>query len=123
MSKNRNPDTKRKPESPERPKAAGQLEKKQPSKQNSVNAVEPNSEGTDNLASQFSESELRVLDHFRRYRMAPGEMLCLNGQQIDSMGPGLDALIARRLLLPEGARSAYYLTHDGFEVMHALASH
>ena len=78
---------------------------------------------TDSLKArdrQFSKSELRVFDHFRRYLMTPGNMLCLSGLEIESMRDGLDGLVKRRMLVPEGIRGAYCLTPDGFDVMRAL---
>lgn len=68
-------------------------------------------------AQEFSDKELKVLKHFNMYLMTPGNMLCLSAQEIEGMQPGLENLVEREMLLPEGSRGAYCLTQAGFKAM------
>ena len=70
---------------------------------------------------QFSDTELKVLQHFRKYLMTPGDMLCLSGQELDSMGNGVDSLMKRQMLVAEKKAGCFCLTQAGFDAMREVA--
>ena len=72
-------------------------------------------------SDQFTQRELKVLEHFRRYLMSPGDMLCFSGQDIESMGTGIEDLVKRCMLVPERKKGSFSLTKQGFEAMRAIA--
>ncbi len=94
--------------------------KKSTSNGRSVKAARSSKE-EGNGQPQFSTTELKVFDHFRRYLMTPGAMLCLSAQEIESMSSGLNALVDRKMLELEGTRGAYCLTRSGFLAMRSVA--
>jgi hypothetical protein len=64
-----------------------------------------------------SQSALRVLDHFRKYLMTPGHMLCFSSQDVAGLQEGLDELLRRQMVVAESRRSAYCLTRAGYTAM------
>ena len=64
-----------------------------------------------------SQSALRVLDHFRKYLMTPGHMLCFSSQDVAGLQEGLDELLRRQMVVAESRRSAYCLTRAGYAAM------
>lgn len=122
MSKDRNTLAKRQRESAKRRRAAEKLERKRRGKAEATSTSELQGDALGNIASRFSQSELRVFAHFHRYLMTPGGMLCLSAQEIESMDAGLHELVEKQMLLSEGVRGAYCLTPDGFRIMKDLAS-
>jgi len=71
----------------------------------------------DDLPEVLSNSERTVLNVFRRYQMAPGQMLCFSGSNLDSHKATLAKLIDKQMLLAEKFRGGYSLTKLGFSAM------
>lgn len=113
MAKDRNTMAKRQREADKKRK---QLAKRERKSQKKGFGPEPES----NPADDLSAGEVKVLNIFRRYLMGPGQMLCLNGNDLETMGDSLEQLIASGMLLPEGSKGGYALTRKGFEVMGQL---
>src|SRR5262245_23287698 len=68
-------------------------------------------------AAPMSDAEKYVLEVFRRYRVAPGKMLCFYGQDLEKLHQPLAQLTKKRLLVAESFRGAYSLTEAGFSAM------
>ncbi len=117
MAKNRNTIEKRLRENEKKRK---QQEKRDRKLTRKAEAADEASGGTSAANLTFSDSELKVFDHFHKYLMAPGQMLCLSSQQIESLDNGLDTLVAKDLLIAESMRGAYHLTEKGFDAMSSI---
>ena len=65
----------------------------------------------------LSDPERRVLRTFRQYRIAPGRMLCFNGQSLKTNRLALEQLTKKELLVKEQFSGAYSLTQAGFAAM------
>lgn len=65
----------------------------------------------------ISVAERRVLNVFRKFLMAPGQMLCFYGNDLTQMRAPISQLIAKELLVAEKFKGGYSLTHAGFEAM------
>ncbi len=122
MSKDRNTIAKRQRENEKKRKAVEKREKRKQRKDTPTADMPEGSfdETADESSSDFSKSELRVFDAFRKYLMTPGQMLCFNAQDIDSMRNALETLIEQGMLISEGSKGAYSLTREGFEAMKSL---
>ncbi len=116
MSKDQNTMAKRLPDNEEKGKAEKKRESKRRKSTSTANSLAAASERIPD-EHHLSKSELRVLETFRRYLMSPGQMLCFNGQDIESMRDGLEKLIDSGMLIAEGSRGAYSLTRQGFDAM------
>ncbi len=117
MAKDRNTMAKRQRETDKRRKAEEKREKRTRRK---TEASTPE-RATDGDSSQLSDGEIHVLSVFRKYLMTPGQMLCLNNADIDSMKNALEKLTTAGLLVPEEMKGGYSLTRSGFEAMNELA--
>lgn len=62
-------------------------------------------------------AEKRVLLIFRRFLVAPGEMLCFYGSDLSHKKETLNKLVARQYLSPERFKGGYSLTVEGFAAM------
>ncbi len=65
----------------------------------------------------LSTAEQRVLRTFRRYLIAPGQMLCFYGPNLKQNKTALQQLTDKELLVKEKFKGAYSLTHSGFAEM------
>jgi hypothetical protein len=63
----------------------------------------------------LTSADLAVLDVFRNYLVAPGEMLCFHGKWLDDHGESLQQLTALRLITKEHFKGGYSLTQAGFD--------
>src|SRR4029077_14869128 len=59
-------------------------------------------------------SEQAVLDVFRDFQVATGEMLCFHGPRLDKLGVTLEQLAKKDLLVKERFAGRYSLTPAGF---------
>ena len=58
-----------------------------------------------------------VLNAFRKYLMAPGQMLCFTSAELVTLGDALARLSRNGLLIPEGFPGSYSLTRAGYVAM------
>jgi hypothetical protein len=65
----------------------------------------------------LTPSEEAVLDVFRAYRIAFGEMLCFTGPQLDKHRASLRQLAEKELLVAERFAGGYSLTQSGVAAM------
>ena len=65
----------------------------------------------------LSSSEERVLCTFRRFLMAPGQMLCFSGPNLNQNTAALERLTDKELLVKERFKDGYSLTQIGFLAM------
>ena len=112
MAKDRNTMAKRQREVDKRRKADEKRDKRNRRK------TEPDAEPSVN--SQLTDGELNVLGVFKKYLLAPGQMLCLSNTDIDSMKSVLESLTSAGLLVPEEFKGGYSLTQTGFRAMNEL---
>ena len=70
---------------------------------------------------ELSASEQRVLQVFRKFRVGPGQMLCLNSNDQKRFRSSLQKLLSKNVLVRETFKGAYSLTPEGFTVMRELA--
>ncbi len=109
MAKDRNTMAKRQREVEKREKAARKLEKKETRKR------ERDKETGD--SGPLDEGETQVLRIFKRFLMAPGQMLCLANSDIIALLPALDRLIGSGFLEAEKFKGSYSLTQSGYHLM------
>lgn len=108
MAKDRNTMAKRQREVEKREKAARELEKKETRKRDrDKDACDP----------PIEDGETRVLRIFRRFLMAPGQMLCLTTADEVSLMPALNRLIHAGFLISEKFNGSYSLTQEGYDLM------
>lgn len=65
----------------------------------------------------LSAGERRVLNVFRKFLMAPGQMLCFYGTDLAQMRTPISQLIDKDLLVAEKFKGGYSLTQAGFVAM------
>ncbi len=65
----------------------------------------------------FSDSEKSVLMVFRKYQIAPGQLLCFSGPSLKKHESALRRLTTKKMLLKERFKGAYSLTHAGYVAM------
>ncbi len=65
----------------------------------------------------LTTAEQRVLQTFRRFLVAPGQMLCFNGPNLSQHQAALQRLTDKELLIKEQFKGAYSLTQAGFVAM------
>lgn len=65
----------------------------------------------------LTASERRVLDIFRQFLSAPGEMVCFNGPQLASHNSALRQLSEKGFLATERFKGGYSLTPVGYAAM------
>lgn len=117
MAKDRNTMAKRQREVEKRRKADEKREKR-----NRKKTQGPDEEGLDEpVSTGVSVGEAKVLTLFRKYLMTPGQMLCLNSNDLESLGEALEKMVADGLLVPESMKGGYALTRKGFEAMNLAA--
>lgn len=109
MAKDRNTMAKRQREMEKREKAARKLEKKETRKRERDKDAEDSLPGDD--------GETRVLRLFRRFLMAPGQMLCLTSADEVCLMPALERLIRSGFLISEKFNGSYSLTEEGYHLM------
>ncbi|HEV3005471.1 MAG TPA: hypothetical protein VGX78_13480 [Pirellulales bacterium] len=63
----------------------------------------------------MTRAEKDVLAIFRRFRVGPNKMLCLNNFVNDKFLSTMDALIENKLVVKDRPKHAYYLTAEGYE--------
>ena len=61
----------------------------------------------------ISASEKDVLQVFRSYKIAPGELLCFSGPNLQKHEAGLKKLAVRKMLIKERFKGAFSLTASG----------
>lgn len=66
------------------------------------------------------EDGTRILRIFRRYLMTTGQMLCLNGKELETYRQSLKKLVSEGLLTAESFHGGYSLTEMGFSAMKQL---
>lgn len=69
----------------------------------------------------LTDSEQAVLNVFRKFRIAKGEMLCFHGPDLVKHKPALTQLSSKDLLRAETFNGGYTLTATGFTAMKQLA--
>lgn len=62
-------------------------------------------------------AEVRALKTFAAFMMAPNQMLCFSGPELEKHGAALEALSDKELLTREKRAGAYSLTRSGYEEM------
>ena len=65
----------------------------------------------------LTTSEQRVLRHFRKFLITPGEMLCFSGPSLEQDTVTLDLMSDKNLLSKEKFKGGYSLTQAGFAAM------
>jgi hypothetical protein len=100
---------KRQREVEKREKAARKLEKKESRKR------DRDKEACD--SRPLDDGETRVLRIFRRFLMAPGQMLCLTAPDVASLMPALNSLMLSGFLMSEEFQGRYSLTQAGYHLM------
>ena len=65
----------------------------------------------------LTASEKSVLDVYRKFLMARGEMLCFNGTSLKKHKPAIGQLIKKGMLIEESFTGGYSLTRDGYRAM------
>lgn len=65
----------------------------------------------------LSKSEQRVLRTFDDFLVAPGEMLCFYGPDLERNRAALKTLAEKDLIVKERFKGGYSLTPEGFAVM------
>jgi hypothetical protein len=68
-------------------------------------------------APALAAEERAVLSVFRRFLMAPNQMLCFSGPDVDKFAEPIAELIEKRLLVAEKFAGGYSLTDEGFAAM------
>ena len=81
--------------------------------------VRPSERAVLKTASKESHEDRLVLAAFRKFLMAPGEMLCFAGNEAVAMRSALQRLTSRGMLVAEKFPGAYSLTSAGFAMMQA----
>lgn len=65
----------------------------------------------------LSSSEQAVMEVFREFRVAPGEMLCFQNLILAKHRSSLRQMIDKGLLVEEAPKGSYSLTQAGFVAM------
>lgn len=65
----------------------------------------------------FSASEQRVLRSFRRFQVAPGQMLCFSGPELKQLQTTFQSLVEKEVLVKEKFKGGYSLTAAGFAAL------
>lgn len=65
----------------------------------------------------LSPSEKKVLCAFQQFLVAPGQILCFFGPNLEKHRSALQKLTEKDLLVKERFKGAYSLTRAGFEAM------
>jgi hypothetical protein len=63
----------------------------------------------------MTRSERDILAIFRRFRVGPNKMLCLNSFVDDKFLATMDELVKNKLVVKDRPKHAYYLTEEGYE--------
>ena len=63
----------------------------------------------------MTDAEKKVMQIFHFYRVAPYQMLCLNGRLQDDLHIPLDRLIQKGFIVREGHHDAFHLTPTGYQ--------
>jgi len=63
----------------------------------------------------MTRSERDILAIFRRFRVGPNKMLCLNNFVNDNFLTTMDTLVKNKLVVKDRPKHAYYLTEEGYE--------
>jgi len=69
----------------------------------------------------LSTAEQRVLGTFRKFLIAPGEMLCFSGPSLENDSPTLESMSKKDLLNKEKFKGGYSLTQAGYAAMNECA--
>jgi hypothetical protein len=72
--------------------------------------------------ASMTDAEKKVMQIFHFYRVAPYQMLCLNGRVQEDLHVPLDRLIERGFIVREGHHDAYHLTSIGYQVASRISS-
>lgn len=62
----------------------------------------------------MTQAERNVLSIFRRFRVGPYKMLCLNNFVDDKFLAAMDRLVEHKLVVKDRPKYAYYLTRAGY---------
>ncbi|HUY32697.1 MAG TPA: hypothetical protein VMV69_07925 [Pirellulales bacterium] len=63
----------------------------------------------------MTRSERDILAIFRRFRVGPNKMLCLNNFIDEKFLATMDELVKNKLVVKDRPKHAYYLTEEGYE--------
>ena len=63
----------------------------------------------------MTRAERDILAIFRRFRVGPNKMLCLNNFVDDKFLATMDVLVKNKLVVKDRPKHAYYLTAEGYE--------
>ena len=63
----------------------------------------------------MTRSEQDILAIFRRFRVGPNKMLCLNSFVDDKFLATMDEMVKNKLVVKDRPKHAYYLTEEGYE--------
>ena len=85
-----------------------------------VATPEQQPEPTMDSSSTLSSTQQAVLTIFRRFRMAPGQMLCFSRADVIAFRTPLTKLAENGLLVTERFSGGYSLTPSGFAAMQAI---
>lgn len=70
----------------------------------------------------MTDAEKNVMRIFQFYRVAPYQMLCLNGRLQGDLHIPLDGLIQKGFIVREGHHDAYHLTPTGYHAASRIRS-
>lgn len=96
--------------------------KKSTPKKPAAETEQSNTENSPPSAYDLTDGEISVLSVFRTYLMTPGQMLCLNNADTDTMRKALQKLVDAGMLMPEEMKGGYSLTRTGFDAMKSISS-
>lgn len=63
----------------------------------------------------MTHAELQILSIFRRFRVGPNKMLCMNHFINDDFLAAMERLIHHKLVVKDRPAHAYYLTRAGYD--------
>lgn len=63
----------------------------------------------------MTRAEQDILAIFRRFRVGPNKMLCLNSFVNENFLAAMDQLIKHELVVKDRPKHAYYLTQAGYD--------
>jgi hypothetical protein len=63
----------------------------------------------------MTHAEQDILAIFRRFRVGPNKMLCLNNFVNDDFLAAMERLIKHKLVVKDRPKHAYYLTRAGYD--------
>jgi|SwirhisoilCB2_FD_contig_81_1840870_length_559_multi_2_in_0_out_0_1 hypothetical protein len=63
----------------------------------------------------MTHAERDVLSIFRRFKVGPNKMLCLNNYIDDKFLATMDLLVEHKLVVKDRPKHAYYLTQAGYD--------